>query len=74
MATSVAPHVRSAGNTPAQNAFPSDIRNHEASSNAPATRITQVDMVDSLLSSTSARKPEVERFAEQQPGRTRMRL
>jgi hypothetical protein len=46
MTTSVAPHVSSAGSTPAQNALPSDIRNHEASSSAAATRITQVDMVE----------------------------
>lgn len=46
MTTSVAPHVSSAGSTPAQSALPSDIRNHEASSSAPATRITQVDMVE----------------------------
>src|SRR5947208_920117 len=46
MTTSVAPHVSSAGSTPAQNALPSDIRNHEASSSAAATRITQAHMVE----------------------------
>jgi hypothetical protein len=56
MTTSVAPHVSSAGSTPAQNALPSDIRNHVASSSAAATRITHVDMLDSMLSSTRGRK------------------
>ena len=56
MTTSVAPHVSSAGSTPAQNALPSDIRNHEASSSAAATRRTQVDIVDIMLSSPRGRK------------------
>ena len=56
MTTSVAPHVSSAGSTPAQNALPSDIRNHEASSSAAATLRTQVDIVDIMLSSPRGRK------------------